>query len=383
MAALDGPLAQGEHAQANNQTGLPRWHRLGEFGQLVDSHTSRPFAGAFHHKLTAFQPDVAISYWGQPAVASTIDLFSAVVLCHASEFSRPPMLAKIYSAAVYGVDAYEVEIEVNGARGDPKIIIVGLPDAAVKESRDRVTTAISNSGYFWPRGRTTINLAPADIKKEGPSFDLPIALGMIAVSEELDGATFEKFSFVGELALNGAVRPVKGVLPVALEARRQRKEAIFVPAANAHEAAMVEGIDRLWRSESPADFRVHPRRIADRADSRRSHILFREPQRLRSRFQRRERAGPREARHRSRRRGRAQPAHDRPARLREVDALETDRHHHAADVARGSDREHEDPQHFRDAQRRTGFRLHAPVPLTAPHHFRRRFAWRLRHSSAG
>jgi magnesium chelatase family protein len=83
------------------------------------------------------------------------------------------MLAKIYSAAVYGVDAYEVEIEVNGAGGDPNIVIVGLPDAAVKESRDRVTTAIANSGYYWPRGRTTINLAPADIKKEGPSFDLP------------------------------------------------------------------------------------------------------------------------------------------------------------------------------------------------------------------
>src|SRR5437588_4353131 len=153
------------------------------------------------------------------------------------------MLAKIYSAAVYGVDAYEVEIEVNDARGDPHIIIVGLPDAAVKESRDRVTTAISNSGYFWPRGRTTINLAPADIKKEGPSFDLPIALGMIVVSEELDSSTLEKFSFVGELALTGAVRAVKGVLPVALEARRSGKQAIFVPAANAHEAAMVEGID--------------------------------------------------------------------------------------------------------------------------------------------
>src|SRR5207248_2959192 len=83
-----------------------------------------------------------------------------------------------YSAAVYGVDAYEIEIEVNGAGGDPNIVIVGLPDAAVKESRDRVTTAIANSGYYWPRGRTTINLAPADIKKEGPSFDLPIALGM-------------------------------------------------------------------------------------------------------------------------------------------------------------------------------------------------------------
>src|ERR1043165_839592 len=138
------------------------------------------------------------------------------------------MLAKIYSAAVYGVDAYEVEIEVNGGHGEIKIIIVGLPDAAVKESRDRVTTAIQNSGYYWPRGRTTINLAPADIKKEGPSFDLPIALGMIAVAQEIDGNPFGKYSFVGELALDGGVRPVKGVLPVALEARRQKKEAIFV-----------------------------------------------------------------------------------------------------------------------------------------------------------
>lgn len=153
------------------------------------------------------------------------------------------MFAKIYSAAVYGVDAYEVEIEVNGAGGEPNIVIVGLPDAAVKESRDRVTTAISNSGYYWPRGRTTINLAPADIKKEGPSFDLPIALGMITVTEELDSAPFEKFSFVGELALDGAVRPVKGVLPVALEARRRGKQALFVPHANAREAAMVDKID--------------------------------------------------------------------------------------------------------------------------------------------
>ena len=153
------------------------------------------------------------------------------------------MLAKIYSAAVYGVDAYEVEIEVNGAGGEPVIVIVGLPDAAVKESRDRVTTAISNSGYYWPRGRTTINLAPADIKKEGPSFDLPIALGMIAVTEELDSSPFENFSFVGELALDGSVRPVKGVLPVALEARRRGKRALFVPEANALEAAMVDKID--------------------------------------------------------------------------------------------------------------------------------------------
>ncbi|HYY13437.1 MAG TPA: YifB family Mg chelatase-like AAA ATPase [Chthoniobacterales bacterium] len=156
---------------------------------------------------------------------------------------RRAMLAKIYSAAVYGVDAYEVEVEVNGAHGDPKIFIVGLPDTAVKESLHRVTTAVNNSGYRWPRGRTTVNLAPADIKKEGPSFDLPIALGMIAVTEELNSSPFESFSFVGELALDGAVRPVKGVLPVALEARRRGKRALFVPQANALEAAMVDKID--------------------------------------------------------------------------------------------------------------------------------------------
>jgi magnesium chelatase family protein len=168
-----------------------------------------------------------------------LTLFAEVIFCNAAT----AMLAKIYSAAVYGVDAYEVEIEVNGAGGDPNIVIVGLPDAAVKESRDRVTTAIANSGYYWPRGRTTINLAPADTKKEGPSFDLPIALGMIAVTEGLDTSPFENFSFVGELALDGSVRAVKGVLPIALEARRRGKRALFVPEPNAVEAAMVDKID--------------------------------------------------------------------------------------------------------------------------------------------
>src|SRR2546423_14712605 len=153
------------------------------------------------------------------------------------------MLAKIYSAAVYGVDAYQVEIEVNCGLGKPQMVIVGLPDVAVKESKDRVWTAIANSGYRASRKRTTVNLAPADIKKEGPSFDLPIALGMIAVAEGLNTAAFEKFSFVGELALDGSVRPVKGVLPVALEARRRGKQALFVPEANALEAAMVNKID--------------------------------------------------------------------------------------------------------------------------------------------
>lgn len=155
------------------------------------------------------------------------------------------MLAKVYSAAVYGVDAFEVEIEVNAASGSPVIVVVGLPDVAVKESRDRVTTAISNSGYHWPRGRTTVNLAPADVKKEGPSFDLPIALGMIAAGAEIELVDVERYCFVGELALTGLVRPVRGVLPIALEARKQGRKAVIVPEANAREAAMVDGINVL------------------------------------------------------------------------------------------------------------------------------------------
>ncbi|HEY5753859.1 MAG TPA: YifB family Mg chelatase-like AAA ATPase [Chthoniobacterales bacterium] len=155
------------------------------------------------------------------------------------------MLSKIYSAAVYGVEALEVEIEVNAARtGDVSaIVIVGLPDTAVKESKDRVITAIANSGYRWPRTRTTINLAPADIRKEGPSFDLPIALGLIACGSDIPVPPLDDCCFVGELALTGAVRPVKGILPIAIEARNTGKRRLFVPTANAREAAVVEGID--------------------------------------------------------------------------------------------------------------------------------------------
>jgi magnesium chelatase family protein len=164
------------------------------------------------------------------------------------------MLAKVYSAAVYGVEAIEVEIEVNAGSGLSKIVIVGLPDAAVKESQDRVITALSNSGFRWPHGRTTINLAPAHIRKEGPSFDLPIALGMIAAQTDAEssarntrsaGLTPELLcpcAFAGELALTGAVRPIRGALPIALEARRQGRKALFLPEDNAREAAVVQGL---------------------------------------------------------------------------------------------------------------------------------------------
>src|ERR1041384_2553808 len=133
------------------------------------------------------------------------------------------MLAKVCSAAVNGIEAYPIEVEVNSGFGDTVIVIVGLPDTAVKESRDRVVTAISNSGFKFPMGRTTINLAPADVKKEGPSFDLPIAVGMLAASEQINTDQLDQFVIVGELALTGAVRACKGVLPVALRARADGK----------------------------------------------------------------------------------------------------------------------------------------------------------------
>jgi magnesium chelatase family protein len=152
------------------------------------------------------------------------------------------MLAKVCSAALAGIDAYPIEVEVNAGFGDTMVVIVGLPDAAVKESRDRVVTALTNSGYRFPMGRITINLAPADVKKEGPSFDLPIALGLLAASEQVETDQLENFAIVGELALTGAVRAVKGVLPVALRARAEGKAGVLVPVENAMEAAVVEGL---------------------------------------------------------------------------------------------------------------------------------------------
>ena len=153
------------------------------------------------------------------------------------------MLARAFSAAVNGIEAYPIEVEVNAGNGETNIIIVGLPDAAVRESRDRVSTALTNSGYHFPMGRTTINLAPADVKKEGPSFDLPIAIGILAASEQIEPARLDDYAMVGELALTGAVRTVKGVLSIALRARADGRRGLLVPVENAAEAAVVAGLD--------------------------------------------------------------------------------------------------------------------------------------------
>jgi magnesium chelatase family protein len=153
------------------------------------------------------------------------------------------MLAKVFSAAVWGVDAYAVEVEVNATYGKVVTVIVGLPDTAVKESQHRVITAVNNSAFKYPFGRVTINLAPADVKKEGPSFDLPMALGVLEASEQMHLHHLDDYWVVGELALNGEVRPVKGALAIALSARRHRKKGLILPAANAPEAGVVAGLD--------------------------------------------------------------------------------------------------------------------------------------------
>lgn len=152
------------------------------------------------------------------------------------------MIARLFSAALRGVDACEVEVEVNARGADkPMIIIVGLPDASVKESSQRVTSALSSSALYLEDGVKTVNLAPADLKKEGPSFDLPIALAMAAASRA-EPFSADDCCVVGELGLDGAVRPVKGVLSIALEAKRMGRKRLLVPDANAPEAAIIDGI---------------------------------------------------------------------------------------------------------------------------------------------
>ncbi|MCM8796305.1 MAG: YifB family Mg chelatase-like AAA ATPase [Candidatus Omnitrophica bacterium] len=153
------------------------------------------------------------------------------------------MLSKLYSASTFGTEAYLLEVELDVAQGLPTVSVVGLPDAAVRESRDRVKSAVKNCGYEYPVGRITVNLAPADIKKEGSSFDLAIALGILASSQQIPLETLKDFVFLGELALDGKIRPVKGVLPIALSLRDSFIKKLIVPKENAPEAAIIKEID--------------------------------------------------------------------------------------------------------------------------------------------
>ena len=153
------------------------------------------------------------------------------------------MLAKIYAAAIVGLEGAIVEVEVDTSRGLPSFTIVGLPDTAVQESRERVQAAVKNAGLIFPRQRVTVNLAPAALRKEGPAYDLPIALGVIAATEQILPEWIEGALVVGELSLDGSVRHVRGVLPMAALARQEGISRLMVPAVNAAEAALISDVE--------------------------------------------------------------------------------------------------------------------------------------------
>ena len=153
------------------------------------------------------------------------------------------MLAKVLSSAVIGIDAYIVEVEVDISQGLPSFSTVGLPEGAVRESKERVKASIKNSGYQFPSDKITVNLAPADIKKEGSAFDLPMAIGILAATGLIPGKSCSEYLIMGELSLDGLIRPVKGALPMAVTAESMNLKGIFLPAENAMEAAVVRGID--------------------------------------------------------------------------------------------------------------------------------------------
>ena len=153
------------------------------------------------------------------------------------------MLATVLSSAMLGIDAYIVKVEVDVAGGMPSFSTVGLPDNAIKESRDRVTAAIKNAGFYFPSTRITANLAPADIRKAGSAFDLPIAIGVMAATNQVDLSRLENVILLGELALDGSIRGIQGALPIAIAAKENGIQDLILPAENAKEAAIVEGVN--------------------------------------------------------------------------------------------------------------------------------------------
>jgi magnesium chelatase family protein len=170
------------------------------------------------------------------------------------------MLACLRSAAVFGVEAYPVQVEVDVSFGFPRFSMVGLPDATVRESRDRVRSAIRNSGFEFPAHRITVNLAPADVRKAGSSFDLPIALGLLATSGTLTRPAVDDTVVLGELSLDGAINGIRGVLPIAIAARRLGLRRLLLPPQNAAEATAVDGLDVFVARSLPEAVRAlnHP-----------------------------------------------------------------------------------------------------------------------------
>jgi magnesium chelatase family protein len=152
------------------------------------------------------------------------------------------MLVKTFSSSLFGIDATTITIEVNLGIG-VNFYLVGLPDSAVKESQQRIRAAFQNNGLKFPGREITVNMAPADIRKEGSVFDLPIAIGILAVSEQLPMDSLANYQLIGELSLDGKIQPTKGILPIALQAKKEGFKGILIPKENAFEASVVEGIE--------------------------------------------------------------------------------------------------------------------------------------------
>jgi len=152
------------------------------------------------------------------------------------------MLVKTYGSAVFGIDATTITIEVNIDKGI-NFTLVGLPDSAVKESHQRIKAALINNGFKYPGKEITINMAPADIRKEGSTFDLPIAIGLLGASEQIKLDQLNEYIFLGELSLDGSLKPMKGILPIAITAKKEGFKGIILPKENASEAAIVDGLD--------------------------------------------------------------------------------------------------------------------------------------------
>ena len=152
------------------------------------------------------------------------------------------MLVKTFAAALQGISAIIVTIEVNCTKGI-QFLLVGLPDVAVRESHERIIAALQVNGYKFPRQRIVINMAPADIRKEGTAYDLPLAIGIMAAAGELDASRLEQFLLMGELSLDGTLKPIKGALPIAIKAREEGFKGLVLPAQNAREAAVVNRLE--------------------------------------------------------------------------------------------------------------------------------------------
>jgi magnesium chelatase family protein len=172
------------------------------------------------------------------------------------------MLARVWSASIVGIDAVKVGVEVDVSGGLPGIVVLGLPDAAVQEARERVKATLKNAGFAFPMRKIVINLTPADLRKEGPCFDLPISVGILAASEQVSAHLLGDYLFLGEVSLDGSLRPVVGVLPIAATAEKMGIVGLVVPADNAQEAAVVEGLAvyGFKNLSEVTDFLNHPGR---------------------------------------------------------------------------------------------------------------------------